>query len=292
MAEVWAGFWNRGLILLLAAAVAGRWEAVVYAQPASAIHETKSDILYRNGENVSAEMQERCRLDVHYPAGGKELPVVVWFHGGGLMGGSKSIPAGLANKGVVVLAANYRLSPKHQAPAYLEDAAAAVAWAFANCETYGGSPKLIFVSGHSAGGYLTSMLGLDKRWLAAHQIDADRLAGLAPLSGQAITHSTIRAERKLPAHRPHIDDLAPLFHVRKDAPPLLIVTGDREKELRGRYEENAYFWRMLKLVGHAELQLHELPGYDHGGMAAPAFPLVLKFIADRQRALQAAAAER
>lgn len=290
MAESWAGFWCRGLIWLLLAAVVG--QRAVFAQAQAVQHETRRDLPYRTGDNVSPEMRERCLLDAHYPVGGKDLPIVVWFHGGGLMGGSKAIPAGLANQGVVVLAANYRLSPKHQEPAYLEDAAAAVAWAFANGETYGGSPRLIFVSGHSAGGYLTSMLGLDKRWLAAHQIDADRLAGLAPLSGQALTHSTIRAERKLPAHRPLIDDLAPLYHVRKDAPPLLIVTGDREKELRGRYEENAYFWRMLKLVGHAQVHLHELPAHDHNSMAAPAFPLVLKFIAERQRALQAAATER
>ena len=43
-----------------------------------------------------------------------------------------------------------------------KDAAAAVAWVFNNIEDYGGRSELIFVSGHSAGGYLASMLGLDK----------------------------------------------------------------------------------------------------------------------------------
>jgi hypothetical protein len=71
--------------------------------------------------------------------------------------------------------------------------------------------------------------------------------------------------------------LAPLFHVRPDAPPLLMITGDRELEMLGRYEENAYMYRMMKVVGHAETRLMELDGYDHG-MEYPAHPLLLKEI--------------
>lgn len=63
--------------------------------------------------------------------------------------------------------------------------------------------------------------------------------------------------------------------MRKDAPPLLLITGDRELELLGRYEENAYLMRMMKVVGHTKTKLYELDGYDHN-MTAPAFPLLLK----------------
>jgi hypothetical protein len=48
--------------------------------------------------------------------------------------------------------------------------------------------------------------------------------------------------------------------------------------LAGRYEENAYLWRMMKEVGHQETELFELQGFDHGGMAEPAHPLLLKFV--------------
>ena len=68
--------------------------------------------------------------------------------------------------------------------------------------------------------------------------------------------------------------LAPLFHVRADAPPLLLITGDREKELLGRYEENAYMMRMMKVAGHKDTRIMELDGYDHG-MTFPAFPLLI-----------------
>lgn len=241
-------------------------------------YQTETNLLYRSDEGLTEYMRERCRLDVYYPAGAHDFPTVVWFHGGGLTNGDRSIPQGLKEKGIAVVAANYRLSPRAKSPAYIEDAASAVAWAFRNMEKYGGSTRRIFVSGHSAGGYLTSMIGLDKRWLAAQGIDADRIAGLIPLSGQAITHFTIRSERGIDGKQPLVDEMAPLFHVRKDAPPMLLVTGDRELELLGRYEENAYLWRMMKETGHTNTRLFELGGFDHGQMAEPALPLVVRFV--------------
>jgi acetyl esterase/lipase len=241
-------------------------------------YRTVADISYRDGEGVTEYMRERCRLDLYYPTAVKEFPTVIWFHGGGLKGGNRSVPTTLKEKGLAVVAVNYRLSPRVKSPAHVEDAAAAVAWAFRNIEKYGGSSSRIFVSGHSAGGYLTSMVGLDKRWLAANQLDADQIAGLIPFSGHTITHFTVRAERGIGEKQPVIDDLAPLFHVRKDAPPLLLITGDRELEMLGRYEENAYLWRMMQVVGHPDTELFELDGFNHGQMAEPAHLLLIRFV--------------
>ena len=238
----------------------------------------ESGISYRTEKDATEYMKERCRLDLLYPTHLKNFTTVVWFHGGGLTGGVKFVPEELDRKGIAVVAVNYRLSPKVQAPAYIEDAAAAVAWTFRNIEKYGGSKAKIVVSGHSAGGYLTSMIGLDPKWLKSHDIDANKIAGLVPFSGHTITHFTVRGERGIDGKQPIIDELAPLYHVRKDAPPLLLITGDRDMEMLGRYEENAYLWRMMQEVGHPHTELLELEGYDHGGMAKPAHPLLLKFI--------------
>jgi acetyl esterase/lipase len=249
-------------------------EVATKSQP----YETKSDIAYYPKGTSDAYQNDRCRLDVYFPTGVKNYPTVVWFHGGGLTNGEKSIPAGLKNKGIAVVAVNYRFSPKVKSPAYIEDAAAAVAWTFQNIETFGGSKDRIFVSGHSAGGYLAAMVGLDKRWMAKHDIDANRIAGLIPYSGHMIDHYTVRAERGIPDTRAIVDELAPLYHVRKDSPPMLLITGDRELEMLGRYEENAYMWRMMKVAGHKTTELFELDGYNHGQMAEPAHPLMLRFI--------------
>jgi acetyl esterase/lipase len=245
---------------------------------ADANYQTIENVLYRSGEDLTEYMRERCRLDLYFPTDVKEFSTVVWFHGGGLKAGNRSVPRQLKGQGVAVVAVNYRLHPRVKSPAYVEDAAAAVAWTFRNIEKHGGSATRIFVSGHSAGGYLTSMVGLDKRWLAAQHLDADKIAGLIPFSGHTITHFTVRAEQGIDGKQPTIDDMAPLFHIRNDAPPLLLITGDRDLELLGRYEENAYLWRMMQVVEHPDTELFELEGYNHGQMAVPAHPLLLRFV--------------
>jgi len=230
---------------------------------------------YDNSVSKSdAYLKERCVLDVYYPKNSKGFATVIWFHGGGLTSGEKELPEALKNQGIAVISVNYRLGPKVVAPKYIEDAAAATAWVFKNISTFGGDTSLIFVSGHSAGGYLATMIGLDKKWLNEQGIDANKIAGLIPFSGQAITHFLVRKERGIPETQPVIDEYAPLFHVRADAPPLLLITGDRELELLGRYEENAYLMRMMKIAGHKNTKLYELDGFGHN-MTEPAFPLLL-----------------
>ena len=249
-------------------------------QSSPALYQLEENISYRAaGEMANNDyIKERCKLDIYYPVEKNGFTTVVWFHGGGITGGNKFIPEKLKEKGIAVVAANYRLSPKAICPDYLDDAAVAVAWVFKNIEKYGGDTSKIVVSGHSAGGYLTSMIGLDKQWLARYGTDANSIAMLIPFSGHTITHMTIRKERGIPDIQPVIDEFAPLFHVRADAPPLILISGDRELEMLGRYEENAYMMRMMKVAGHEKTKLYELDAFDHGGMASPAFEILLNEI--------------
>ncbi|MBF4506005.1 alpha/beta hydrolase [Flavobacterium sp. JLP] len=239
-------------------------------------YETKSNIQYYNAATNKSDsyINERCVLDIYYPKNTKGFATIVWFHGGGLTGGSKEIPEALKDKGFAIIGVNYRLSPKVKTAKAIDDAAAAVAWVFNTISNYGGDTSQIFVSGHSAGGYLGLMIGLDKKYLQKEGIDANKIAGLIPFSGQCITHFEIRKERGIPDTQPTIDEFSPLFYVRADAPPLLLITGDRELEMLGRYEENAYMARMMKLVGHKQTKLYELDGYGHG-MTEPGFPLLV-----------------
>lgn len=235
-----------------------------------------NDIRYSDDSDAYA--QERCKLDVYYPTQAKDAPVVVWFHGGGLEAGNKHIDPQLENAGLVVVAVNYRLLPKASIDQCIDDAAAAVAWTFKHISDYNGSPSKVFVSGHSAGGYLTDMIGLDKHWLAKYGIDADSIAALVPFSGQVLTHYNVRKLRGITPYQPVIDQYAPLTFCRPDAPPVIIISGDREQELFGRYEEQAYFYRLLKMVGHKDVELYEMQGFDHGAMAQPAYHILKKTI--------------
>ena len=104
---------------------------------------------------------ERLKLDIYHPEGTTQRPVIVWFHGGGLEGGNKEIPAQLKEKDLVVVGVNYSLLPRVTVRETLDDAAEAVAWVFSHIAEYGGDPRKIVVTGHSAGGYLSMMLCLD-----------------------------------------------------------------------------------------------------------------------------------
>jgi acetyl esterase/lipase len=103
---------------------------------------------------------ERHRLDVFRPAGARDLPVVVFVHGGGFVAGDKSTAGtpyhdnvGLwaARRGMVGVTMNYRLAPEHRWPSGAEDVGAAVAWLVANVAAHGGDPSRIVLIGSSAG---------------------------------------------------------------------------------------------------------------------------------------------
>ena len=96
----------------------------IFTLHAQGVYKTDKDLSYVSDEETDAYRKERCKLDVYYPVDKKDFPTIVWFHGGGLEGGGKHIPQELMNRGFAVVAVNYRLSPKAQNPAYIEDAAA------------------------------------------------------------------------------------------------------------------------------------------------------------------------
>lgn len=240
-----------------------------------------SDMPYVSANDRSAYRRERCKLDIYYPTNMKKpFKTVVWFHGGGLKGGSKEIPENLKRRGIAVVAPNYRLSPRAHNPQYTEDAAAAVAWVMKHIADYGGDPTQVYVSGHSAGGYLTLMLCLDKRYLGAYGIDADAIRGYIPIGGQTATHYTIREERHISFTTPLVDRYAPLNNIRKLSTRLCLITGDRKLEQMARYEENLYLKTVLEGIGNAPIPLYELDGFDHGSSAEPARLLLLKFMAE------------
>lgn len=185
----------------------------------------------------------------------------------------KELLDGFRRQGFAVVSVNYRLSPKAECPAYLDDAAMAVAWTFDNIEKYGGCKEQIYVSGHSAGGYLTLMVGLAKEYGEKYGFDADKIAKLYPVSGQTVTHSQIRKERGLPDGIPVVEEYAPIYYAAKGGAPLILITGDRNLEMTARYEENALLQSLLKNFKHDSV-LYEMQGFDHGTVLAPASALI------------------
>lgn len=241
----------------------------------STAYKTLADLPYYENPVNNAYQNDRCKLDLYYPEYTQNFPTVIWFHGGGLKSGAKAIPEQLKGKGLAVVAVNYRLHPKVNAPKYIEDAAAAVAWVFKNIGQYGGDPSQIYVCGFSSGGYLSLMVSLEQKWLKKYSLEANQIKGVITLSAQTFTNHTIRKEYGMKITQALIDHYAPVYYARRDAPPITLITGDREKEFFGMYEENAYLRRMLKLNGHQQNELIEIGGYGHE-ITEVGIPLLLK----------------
>ena len=228
--------------------------------------------------SADAYRATQCRLDLRLPAE-PGFPTLIWFHGGGLTGGQRAFPD-LKGSGIGLVAVSYRLSPAADHPAYLEDAAAAVAWTLRHIAERGGDPTKVFVAGHSAGGYLAALVGMDPRWLAPHGRHPRELAGLILVSAQVSTHFLVKKLRgdTGPELRPIIDDFAPLYHVAQDLPPLCCVLGDRRIEYKNRVEENDLFVTSLRNLGHPFVEFHEMGGLDHGTVVDGAAVLMPAFI--------------
>jgi acetyl esterase/lipase len=107
-------------------------------------------------------------LDV-YPAAQPGAPVVVWIHGGALIMGTRertqpALRARLAEAGCAQVSIDYRLAPETKLPAILEDVLDALAWVRGpGAARFGWDADRLGVTGNSAGGYLTLMVGAHAR---------------------------------------------------------------------------------------------------------------------------------
>lgn len=222
----------------------------------------RKDISYLTENEEDEYRIERCKLDIYYPSSEKDFPTLIWFHGGALETGNKNLLEEFRNQGFAVVDVNYRLSPKAKCPAYIEDVAEAIAWVFHHIAEYGGSAEKIYVGGYSAGGYLALMVTLDKQYLSKYNIDSDRIVKTYSISGHTTTPPAIKGEMGLSRNVPLINEFAPCNNVRQTGTPLMIIVGDEEMEQPARYEENLYFYTVLKNANYP-IEMYQLKGFSH-----------------------------
>ncbi|HZZ44430.1 MAG TPA: alpha/beta hydrolase [Tepidisphaeraceae bacterium] len=138
--------------------------------------------------NLSYLPGPRHELDIYRPtfSSNQNLPVVIWLYGGYWQNGSRQMYRSLAypftSAGYLVVIPDYRLYPDVRFPAFIDDAAAAVAWTRLHIASYGGDPSRIFLAGHSAGAYIAAMLNVDHRYLDHADVPAGTLKGVICLS--------------------------------------------------------------------------------------------------------------
>lgn len=219
------------------------------------------------GEAYGAD--PRQKLDVYRPAqAGEPLPVLVFCYGGAWNSGERALydfaGRAFAAAGFLTIVFDYRLVPEARFPAFVEDTAAAIAWASRNAARFGGDGAGVFLAGHSAGAYNVALAALDHRYLAAHGLDPGIIAGVAALSGPFdFLPLDGPSTREAFGYWPDLEETQPVNAVSPAAPPFLLITGDADrtvyprnsKRLAERLREEGVEARLVTLegLGHADV---------------------------------------
>ncbi len=217
----------------------------------------------------------RQLIDVYAPRGARAAPVVVFWYGGGFVSGRREqyrfVGAALAERGLVAILPDYDVYPPAVFPAFVTDAALAVRWASLHAAEYGGDPKKIFLMGHSAGGYLASMVALDRRYLAAAGGADIQVRGFIALSAPHVLNPNTDELRTIFAPPSKIADWQPLTYVSSTSPPALLIHGAADR-LVG-VEQSQRLSTALRAQG-VDAKLIVLPGLAHTDtLAALSVPL-------------------
>lgn len=246
-----------------------------------------------------SEGDDSQRLDIYYPETVAEqpLPLLVWIHGGGWRGGSKSqVPyLNQLKRGYVVASVEYRFSQKAKFPAQIQDCQAAIRWLRANSRKYSVDSDRIGIGGASAGGHLVALLGTCGGKDAFAKIggnddQSDRVQAVCDIFGPTNFWSVIRQANedpnvknvfdwnngdpysqligaKLGEDKEACDAVSPVRYVSADNPPFLILHGDHDALVP--YAQSVELEDLLRKAG-VEVLLQRLPEAGHGG---PAFNL-------------------
>jgi len=228
-------------------------------------------------KDLAYGIDPRQRLDLHIPETGLAgtAPVVVFFHGGGYIGGTRSplpgliydnVPTFFARHGMIGVNATYRLAPQHQWPSGGEDVGRVVAWLAGNIARYGGDPTRLFIVGHSAGATHAAT------WTFMEQVHGSlgpRIAGAVLISGvYAALHPRFSADTPRQNQFDYYGndvarwaDMAPFGHIKRDHPPVFVISSE--------YEPYYFSWPSVALIEallkcDRRMPWHKfLPGHNH-----------------------------
>lgn len=204
-------------------------------------------------KNLAYSVSENSLLDIYHPKNATALmPVILWIHGGGYVGGSKDsrqdYAMALADAGYVVANIDYALAPESLYPGPVLQANRALAYMQLHAAEYGGDMERVFVGGDSAGAQIASQVAalisnvkLAETMAIQPAISNSQLQGALLLCG-LYNLDTVRAtafpniDLFLTAYTgaepfesfPRINELSTVQHISPDFPPVFITVGDAD----------------------------------------------------------------
>ena len=237
-----------GFLLLLVASLMAPCQGA-FAQQADAMRHgvsvMQSHYLLADVTYGTASGQE-LKMDVFVSREDAPAPALVYFHGGGWVGGSKA-PSMLytmpyLSMGWTVVNVEYRMAGTALAPAAVEDTRCAVRYVLSRQKDFNIDPTRIVLSGHSAGGHLaliTAMLpvsaGLDRQCAGRDEIEVAAVVNwygitdvVDELDGPNMKEYAVRWLGAQPDREGIARRVSPLTHVRPGLPPVITIHGDQD----------------------------------------------------------------
>ncbi len=251
----------------------------------------KGTITYSNIPYANDTLKKHL-LDIYLPPGpAKNLPLVVWVHGGAWMvndkyadmGYMKNTVRSFIDSGYALASIDYRHSTQAIFPAQVQDCNQAIEFLFQNAGKYNIDKSRIAVIGFSAGGHLASLLALSNNnhvtdfyppGIGIHfkiklVLDFYGPSDFVMLATNPDT--SINNERNpvsillgaMPVNRPDLAKRAsPVTYIDKDDPPFLIVQGEKDESVPNTQSKILSSW--LTLAG-VKNKLIIVPGAPHYG---------------------------
>ncbi len=241
------------------------------------------------------------RLDLYLPEqAGKPLPLIVWIHGGAWMAGSKDGPSPALRftaDGYAVAHVGYRLSQEAKFPAQIQDCKAAVRWLRANAARYGLDPNRFVAWGASAGGHLVALLGTsggvaELEGEVNDLKESSRVQAVIDWFGPTdflrigdpesdLRHNAPDSPESKLIGGPLLENkdkaakASPITYVSKEAPPFLIMHGDRDRTVP--FNQSELLYAALKKAG-VDATFVPMKGAGHGFGGPEAIAPVQEFL--------------
>ncbi|MGI4719975.1 MAG: alpha/beta hydrolase fold domain-containing protein [Janthinobacterium lividum] len=265
--------------------------------------EARRDVLRKQGFTVQADVPyltasgKELKVDIYLPQQKQQqlarpVPVVLYFHGGGWVAGSReratlsALP--FLHMGFAVVNVSYRLANVALAPAAVEDTLCALQWVGLNAKKYNFDLTRVVTSGDSAGGHLalaTAMIPPDSRftnqcaanepeWSGPYTNAAPKVAAVVNwygitdvadmLQGPNIRSYAVAWFGSMPGREALARELSPLSHVRAGGPAVYTIHGDADPLVP--YAHGVRLKAALDKAG-VKNALLTIKGGGHGGFA-------------------------
>lgn len=263
------------------------------------------DIVYDLNNNSDPSYTS---LDIYVPDNNtiQKYPVMIYVHGGAWTKyfGNKDQRGRYIQKGLfytdnnfILVNVNYRSSPNSNFPVPVQDVTTAIDWVYNNISNYLGNEAEIYLSGHSAGAQIVSLISTDESYLQKYGLDLNIIKGTVLLEGvgyDLLLPSSLKFDSKLIEMYYNVPfgndentykNASPINHVskNKNIPPMILFVCENSIFRIAKPEAKNFYYKLIMNNVYARYYVisdrgHSSLNYDFGKEDDRTSQLTMEFI--------------